>query len=403
MKKYIFVLALVLFLSNANAQTKSIRIGYIDMEYILEKVPDYASAKNQLEEKAQKWKQEMDVKNASITKLKEALKIEKVLLTKELIEEREDEIIFQEKDLSDYQQKKFGPTGDLVTQKTVLVKPIQDAVFNIVQDIATAKKYDFVFDKSSDLTLLFAEKRYDISDQVIRKLTQLDRREQLSKKQLKEEDLKERKQDLLDSNPDAAEAQKVLDNKKEARQKVIDDRKLAAEEKRKATDEARKQAFADKQALKSGTVSGTNVKSNDTTATTQVATKGVEDKKAAIEAARIKSALERQQILDDRKLAAEEKRKAADEARKKSFADKQALKSGTVSDTNVKSNDTTATTQVATKGVEDKKAAIEAARKKSAQERQQILDDRKKASEEKRLKILADREAAKKAKEEKKQ
>lgn len=324
MKKYIFVLVFILFLSNANAQTKSIRIGYIDMEYILEKVPDYASAKNQLEEKAQKWKQEMDVKNASISKLKEALKIEKVLLTKELIEEREDEIIFQEKELSDFQQKKFGPTGDLVTQKTVLVKPIQDAVFNIVQDIATAKKYDFVFDKSSDLTILFAEKRYNISDQVVRKLTQLDRREQLSKKQLKEEDLKERKQDLIDSNPDAAEAQKVLDNKKEARQKALDERKLAAEEKRKAADEARKQLFADKQALKTGIVSDKDSK-------TSIISTATEDSK---------------KILDD------------------------------------------------------KKAVIEEARKKTIQERQQILEDRKKVAEEKRLKILADREAAKKAREE---
>lgn len=308
MKKYIIAFVFVLFLNNAIGQTKSIRIGYIDMEYILEKVPDYANAKNQLEEKAQKWKQEMDVKNASITKLKEALKIEKVLLTKELIEEREEEIAFQEKELSDFQQKKFGPTGDLITQKTVLVKPIQDAVFNIVQDIATAKRYDFVFDKSSDLTILFAAERYSISDQVIRKLTQLDRREQLSKKQLKEEELRDRKQDLIDSNPDAVEAQKVLDNKKESRQKALDERKLASEEKRKAADEARKQFLADKQAAKTGTVSDKDVKTTGTATSVEDTRKVVEDKKAVLDEARKKSIQERQQILDDRKKAAEERR-----------------------------------------------------------------------------------------------
>ena len=308
MKRYIGVIVFILFLNFGNAQTKAIRIGYIDMEYILEKVPDYANAKNQLEEKAQKWKQELDVKNAAILKLREALKIEKVLLTKELIEEREEEIAFQEKELSDFQQKKFGPTGDLVTQKTVLVKPIQDAVFNIVQDIASTKKYDFVFDKSSDLTILFAEKRYNISDQVIRKLTQLDRREQLSKKQLKEEELRERKQDLIDSNPDALEAQKLLLSKKEARQKVIDDRKLAAEEKRKAAEDLRKQQIAGKQEAKSGTVSDTSVKTSVTSTTIEDAKKNLEDKKAAAEEARKKSIQERQQILDDRKKAAEEKR-----------------------------------------------------------------------------------------------
>lgn len=308
MKRYIGVIVFILFLNFGNAQTKAIRIGYIDMEYILEKVPDYANAKNQLEEKAQKWKQELDVKNAAILKLREALKIEKVLLTKELIEEREEEIAFQEKELSDFQQKKFGPTGDLVTQKTVLVKPIQDAVFNIVQDIASTKKYDFVFDKSSDLTILFAEKRYNISDQVIRKLTQLDRREQLSKKQLKEEELRERKQDLIDSNPDALEAQKLLLSKKEARQKVIDDRKLAAEEKRKAAEDLRKQQIAGKQEAKSGTVSDTSVKTSVTSTTIEDAKKNLEDKKTAAEEARKKSIQERQQILDDRKKAAEEKR-----------------------------------------------------------------------------------------------
>ena len=289
------------------------------MEYILEKVPDYANAKNQLEEKAQKWKQEMEVKNAAILKLKDALKIEKVLLTKELIEERDDEIAFQEKELSEFQQKKFGPTGDLVTQKTVLVKPIQDAVFNIVQDIASVKKFDFIFDKSSDLTILFAEKRYNISDQVVRKLTQIDRREQLSKKQLKEEELRERKQDLIDSNPDAAEAQKALDGKKEARQKALDDRKAVFDEKRKAADEVRKQLLLDRQAAKTGTVSDKDLKTATNTSAADNAKKAIEDKKAVLEETRKKTILERQQILEDRKKVVEEKRL-------KNLADREAAK-----------------------------------------------------------------------------
>lgn len=73
---------------------KGIRIGYIDMEYILQSVPDYAEANNQLDQKAQKWKQELEVKNNEIEKLKESLKIEKALLTKELLDEREEAIRF---------------------------------------------------------------------------------------------------------------------------------------------------------------------------------------------------------------------------------------------------------------------------------------------------------------------
>ena len=320
MKKYILVSLFALFSSGfVVAQSKNIRIGYIDMEYILEKVPDYANAKNQLEEKAQKWKQEIETKKTVILKLQESLKTEKVLLTKELIEEREEEIAFQEKELLDYQQAKFGPTGELIVQKAVLIKPIQDQVFNTVQDIAEAKKYDYIFDKSSDITILFAAKRLDISDQVIRKITQTERRTQLSKKQIKEEELKERKQDLIDNNPDALEVQKALDNKKETRQKALEERKAAAEEKRKAVEEARKQAQLDKQALKNGTVS-------DNTKTTEVKTtnsdglkKEQEDKKAATEEARKKSVQERQQILDDRKKTAEDKRL-------KAIADREAAK-----------------------------------------------------------------------------
>jgi len=119
------------------------------MEYILQNVPDYAEAKSQLEQKAQKWKQDIEEKKVEIAKLKDALKTEKALLTKELIEEREEEIKFQETELLDFQQKKFGPDGDLIIQKAVLIKPIQDQVFTAVQDIAEIKKYDYVFDKSS--------------------------------------------------------------------------------------------------------------------------------------------------------------------------------------------------------------------------------------------------------------
>ena len=166
MRNKILILLVVLFFSNA--QIKGVKIGYIDMEYILQNVPEYAEANNQLENKAQKWKQEIEVKKIEVGKRKESLKTEQVLLTRELIDERLEEIKTLETELLEYSQKRFGPNGDLIIQKSVLVKPIQDQIFTAVQDISEAKKYDFIFDKSSDLTMLFAAKRFDISDQVIR-------------------------------------------------------------------------------------------------------------------------------------------------------------------------------------------------------------------------------------------
>jgi len=320
MKKYILLalLSSALFTYNVNGQARGIKIGYIDMEYILEKVPNYAEAKNQLEQKAEKWKQEMEVKKSDISKLKEALKTEKVLLTKELIEEREAEISFQENELTEYQQKKFGPNGELIVQKAVLVKPIQDQVFNAVQDIAEAKKYDYIFDKSSDLTMLFAAKKHDLSDRVIQVLTRSEKREQMSKKQQKLEEEKERKQDMLDDNPEMSEKMKIAEERKAARLKMVEDKKQAAEEKKAATDAKRKQMLEDNLAKRNGTVSDKTIantpKENTTTPNTNVA-----EKKAAAEEAKKKSLEDRQKVIDDRKKASEEKRL-------KTIADREAAK-----------------------------------------------------------------------------
>jgi len=320
MKKYILLLLITSLLTsyNGKAQSRGIKVGYIDMEYILEKVPDYAEAKNQLEQKAEKWKQEIETKKGDINKLKEALKTERVLLTKELIEEREEEIAFQENELLEYTQKKFGPNGDLIVQKAVLVKPIQDQVFNAVQDIAEAKKYDYIFDKSSDLTMLFAAKKHDISDRVVQVLTRAEKRQQMTEKQRKLEEEKERKQDMIDDNPELSERQKLAEQRKAERLKMVEDKKIAAEEKKKAAEEKRKQLLDEKNAKKTGTVSdksNTNTtKDSDTSSDTTVA-----DKKAAADEAKKKTLEERQKAIDDRKKAAEEKKQ-------KILADREAAK-----------------------------------------------------------------------------
>lgn len=318
MKKYF--LALLLLTSFAmNAQSRGTKIGFIDMEYILQNVPDYTEAKSQLEQKAQKWKQDIEAKKVEIAKLKDALKTEKALLTRELIEEREEEIAFQESELLDFQQKKFGPNGDLITQKAVLVKPIQDQVFTAVQDIAEAKKFDFVFDKSSDLTMLFAAKRHDISDQVIRTITRAERREQLTKKQLKDQEAKEYKEDLEDENPALAERRKALEEKKSARDKLIEDRKAAAEAKKKELQDKKDAAAAEREAKKSGTVSATNNKDDNKE------TKDAEKATDGTATAKEDKAAERAKTLEERKAALEEKKKkilADREAAKKAREDK---------------------------------------------------------------------------------
>jgi len=309
-KQFLFIFLALIVANTSQAQTRTTRIGYIDMEYILENVSDYKEAKAQLELKAQKWKQEIETKKQDINILKESLKAEKALLTKELIDERETEIKFMENEMMDYQQKQFGADGNLIRHKAALAKPIQDQVFTAVQDIAEAKNYDFVFDKSSDLTMLFSNKRFDISDQVLRVLNRTEKREQLTKKQLKEQEVKENRENEIDENPAMADRQKVLDERKAAREKLIEDRRLEQEAKKKEYDDRRKAIAAEREAKKNGTVSEP-VKTEETktdatakpssTTTTQPAT-NANDAAAA-------KAEERQKIYEQRKKELEERKK----------------------------------------------------------------------------------------------
>ena len=326
MKKLVFLLLLTLHGAALEAQTRGVRIGYIDMEYILQNVPDYTEAKNQLELKAQKWKQEIEIKQNEINAIKESLAEERVLLTKELIEEKEDEIKFLEAELSEYQQKRFGPNGDLIVQKAVLVKPIQDQVFTAVQDLAETKKFDFILDKSSDLTVLFAAKRHDISDQVIRSLTRASKREQMSKKQLKELEEKERIEDFKDdNNPALEERKKLLEAKKSKRDSIIEARKLLAEQKKKDFEERRAKMKEERDSKKNGTVSD-----NDDQVTEKPASKTIteekeeggikeETAKPTVTEARQKAEEERQQKLEERK-------KQIEERKQKILADREAAK-----------------------------------------------------------------------------
>jgi Skp family chaperone for outer membrane proteins len=322
MRKQVLFIFLALIVANATqAQTRSTRIGYIDMEYILENVSDYKEAKAQLEIKAQKWKQEIEAKKLEINKLKESLKTEKALLTKELIEERETEIAFLESEMLDYQQKQFGANGNLISQKAALAKPIQDQVFTAVQDIAEAKNYDFIFDKSSDLTMLFSAKRFDISDQVIRVLNRSEKREQLSKKQLKEQEARERIENEIDENPAMAERQKVLDDRKAAREKLLADRKLEQEAKKKEYEERRNALAAEREAKKNGTVSEpVKTESNQNSAAA-----ATNQKANANESAEAK-AEERKRLYEQRKKELEEKKKKILEERE---AAKKAKDAGT--------------------------------------------------------------------------
>ncbi|OWP84265.1 OmpH family outer membrane protein [Flavobacterium columnare] len=328
MKRFFLLLGLIT-ITNIKAQNKAgIKIGYIDMEYILENTPDYKEASSQLEEKAQKWKQDIETKKNAINKLKETLKSESALLTKELIKEREEEIKFQENQLLDYQQKRFGSRGDLALQKEAILKPVQDQVFNAVQDLAEKKQYDYIFDKSSaQLTMLFSAKRFDISDLVVRIITRAEKREELNKKQQKALEEKEAKEDEIAENTNLAERKKILDEKKSRREQILEARRSETEKKRKDYEEKRKKQLEEQEAKKTGITidsSKNNSSQNNTVNTQSVNFNKREDKKTSQDSTRIIREAARQELIEKNKKTLEERKKALEEKRKKILEDKEA-------------------------------------------------------------------------------
>ena len=240
----------------ANAQ-RGVRIGYVDMEYILENVEEYREANEQLENRVQRWKLEIEEKQGVIDQMKKDLMAEKVLLTDELIAERTEEIQILEKEMLEYQQDRFGPNGDLVLQKQRLIQPIQDQVFNEVQTIGANKKYDFIFDKSADVVMLYSEKRHDISELVLRgiartrRVSKPDKGAEKARLAAFEAEAAEEEEEMTDALKQRLELAQEADS---IRRQTAEDKRAEQirlrEERKKAYEERRKKLLEEREAKK---------------------------------------------------------------------------------------------------------------------------------------------------------
>lgn len=251
----LFMLGVLSFSAQVVAQ-RGVRIAYVDMEYILENVEEYRGATEQLATKVEKWKVEIEQKQSEVEQMKKDLMAEKVLLTDELIAEREEEIQILEKEMLEYQQARFGPQGDLVLQKQQLIQPIQDQVFNEVQKIGANKKYDFIFDKSADVVMLYSQKRHDISDIILRGIART-RKVSAPKKKAQQNRLKEFEGDGEEEKVISEALQERQDKAKaasEARAKSADEKRAEQlklrEERKKAYEERRKKLLEEREARK---------------------------------------------------------------------------------------------------------------------------------------------------------
>ena len=238
MKNIFLFVVLLLSVTNSWGQRNQ-TIAYIDMEYILENVPEYIQAQNTLDSKVAKWRKNLDEQARHIEVLKSDLANEKAILTKDLIEEKEEEITIKQQELRRLESLYFGPNGDMFLVRKQLVKPIQDQVYNAIQSIATRKNYDFVFEKSSDLIMLYSNKKYDISDLVLATIDRTRLSEQKKEeRQKKIEASKNPNQNLTAKQKEIVAKKEEVDSKKvQALKKLEDDKeakKKAIEEKRKA-------------------------------------------------------------------------------------------------------------------------------------------------------------------------
>lgn len=172
--KFLFIVFISIISIPTFAQ-KGTRVGYIDMNIILKKIDEYNKASTLLDKNIEKWKKEIELKKIQLSQYEDQLNTERILLTPELINDRELEIKDFASEIINLQEKRFGPKGDMIIQRSKLIQPVQDQVLSVVKQIAEEKKYDFIFDRSSSLTMLYSAKIYDISELVIKRINRQQR------------------------------------------------------------------------------------------------------------------------------------------------------------------------------------------------------------------------------------
>ncbi|TFH21246.1 MAG: OmpH family outer membrane protein [Bacteroidia bacterium] len=165
-KLFISALVLSLFAGSALAQ----KFAFVDTDYILQNIPSYNAAQEELDKISQTWETEIAAEYEEIDKMYKTYQSERVLLTDEMKKKREEEIMNRERAVKELQSKYFGPEGDLSKKRQELVKPIQDALYKAVKELSAEGSYAIIFDTASGASILYSNPRYDLSDEVLKKL-----------------------------------------------------------------------------------------------------------------------------------------------------------------------------------------------------------------------------------------
>lgn len=163
--KKIILLAVIFCTMGFGASAQ--KYAFVNTDYIIDNIPEYADAQAQLDELSATWQKEIDAKFAEIDKMYKSYQNEAVLLPEDMKKKREEDIIKKEREAKDLQKKRFGKDGDLFKKRQELIKPIQEKIYNAIEDIATAENYAVIFDKATNATLIYTNPKYDVSEQVL--------------------------------------------------------------------------------------------------------------------------------------------------------------------------------------------------------------------------------------------
>ena len=163
-------IALLVCLLTVGIFAQAQKYAVIDTKYILDKLPEYRTAQQQLDAFAATWQKEIDTKQKDLDQMYRNFETEQVMLSDDLKRKREDQLFIKEKEIRDLQRQRFGFEGDLFKKRQELVKPVQDKVYNAVQKLAVQRGYDFILDKSEGITVIFADPKLEKSEDILKEL-----------------------------------------------------------------------------------------------------------------------------------------------------------------------------------------------------------------------------------------
>jgi outer membrane protein len=146
------------------------RFAYVDSEYILNSIPSYVAAQDQLDKLAEGWQSEIEASYQKVEALYRSYQNDRVLMSEDMRKKREQEIVNREAEAAELQRKYFGPEGELFKSQEELIRPIQDRVYKAVQEIANEGNYAIIFDTANSAVMLYTNPRNDVSDDVLKKL-----------------------------------------------------------------------------------------------------------------------------------------------------------------------------------------------------------------------------------------